>query len=192
MTRFSLALLTVSAVVLLAFMACKSPSASAQSSTRPAAFGETDGVGVRYGSRNPRTCPTGALSGGNAPTPAQASMSLVCGMEGITTNSELILISEVTVQIGGGRSYNQSNLTNATDADVNAQVYPIRGSFKRYDCAPLPPRGIYPAGQQCSMYPNNNATGVCYKNTFGEWHCTMGAMDSVANAKNKVPPPTVP
>ena len=119
-------------------------------------------------------------------------MAVVCGMEGVTTNSELILVSDVTVQIGAGRSYNDSNLTLATDADVNAKVYPIRGSLKRYDCAPLPPRGIYPPGQQCTMYPHPAATGTCYKNTFGDWVCTMSGSAITANqtAQTKIPPPT--
>ena len=76
-------------------MAWKGSSAAAQNSS--AAYAETQDVGVRYGSHNPRTCPAGSLSGGSAPTVKQATMSLVCGMEGITTNSELILISDVTI-----------------------------------------------------------------------------------------------
>jgi hypothetical protein len=117
-------------------------------------------------------------------------MSVVCNLEGPSVDNTLILLSEVSVQIGQGRSYNQANLYNVTDADVNAQVYPIRGSLKRYICSPLPPRGIWPAGQQCSMFPGANAAGACYKNTFGDWHCTM-AGGLASQGVNKLPPPTL-
>jgi hypothetical protein len=193
MGRVGNAVVVVSSMLAgLLVVSCKGSSASAQTASASAAYAEVQGVGERYGSHNPRTCPAGSLTGGSAPTLTQATMSVVCSMEGVTTNSELILITEVAVQIGGGRSYNQSNLTNATDADVKAMVYPIRGSFKRYDCAPLPPRGIYPPGQQCTMYPHTNATGMCYKNTFGDWACTMSgsAITANQNAQTKIPPPT--
>jgi hypothetical protein len=118
-------------------------------------------------------------------------MSVVCNLEGPGIDQSLMLVSEVTVQIGQGRSYNNSNLNDATDADVTAQVYPIRGSLKRYICSPLPPRGIFPAGQQCSMFPAATAAGLCYKNTFGEWHCSMsGGLGSQGEFKQ--PPPTLP
>ena len=175
----------------LVLMACKSPLTSAQTASAAAHYGEVDGVGARYGSHNPRTCPPGSLSGGSAPTVTQATMSVVCNLEGPSIDNTLILLSEVTVQIGQGRSYNQANLYNVTDADVNAQVYPIRGSLKRYICSPLPPAGIWPAGQQCSMFPAAVAEGACYKNTFGDWHCTMaGGLGS--QGRNKLPPPTLP
>ena len=175
----------------LVLMACKSPVTSAQAASGPAVYGERAGVGARYGSHNPRTCPAGSLSGGSAPTVTQAKMSIVCNLEGPSIDQALILISEVTVQIGQGRSYTQSNMYNATDADVNAQVYPIRGSLKKYICSPLPPYGIFPAGQQCSMFPADPAAGLCYKNTFGDWTCTMsGGLGS--QGMSKMPPPTAP
>ena len=175
----------------LVLMACKSPVTSAQAASGPAVYGERAGVGARYGSHNPRTCPAGSLSGGSAPTVTQATMSVVCNQEGPSIDQALILISEVTVQIGQGRSYTQSNMYNATDADVNAQVYPIRGSLKKYICSPLPPFCIFPAGQQCSMFPADPAAGLCYKNTFGDWTCTMsGGLGS--QGMSKMPPPTAP
>lgn len=190
MTRIRSVFLAVSSMVFV-LIACKSPATSAQTASGPAVYGEVAGVGARYGSHNPRTCPAGSISGGSAPTVTQATMSIVCNQEGPSIDQTLILVSEVTVQIGQGRSYAQSNLYDATDADVNAQVYPIRGSLKRYICSPLPPFGIFPAGQQCSMFPAAVATGVCYKNTFGDWHCSMaGGLGS--QGLSKQPPPTLP
>ena len=190
MTRMRNVFLAASSMVLV-LMACKSPVTSAQTASGPAKYGEVTGVGDRYGSHNPRTCPPGSLSGGKAPSVTQATMSIVCNLEGPSIDNSLILLSEVTVQIGQGRSYTESNMYNATDADVNAQVYPIRGSLKKYICSPLPPLGIFPAGQQCSMFPAAVAVGGCYKNTFGDWHCSMsGGLGSQGVFKQ--PPPTLP
>ena len=190
MTRIQNVLLAALTVG-LGLAACKSPVTSAQTQSGPAAYGETQGVGARFGSHNPRTCPQGSLSGGKAPTVTQATMSIVCNTEGPYIDNSLILLSEVTVQIGQGRSYTESNLFDVTDADVHAQVYPIRGSLKKFICSPLPPLGIFPAGQQCSMFPAASAAGVCYKNTFGDWHCSMsGGLGS--QGESKVPPPTLP
>ena len=190
MTRFRFTFAAACSIA-LALVACKSPITSAQTASASSGYGEVAGVGAHFGSHNPRTCPQGSLSGGNAPTVKQATMSVVCNLEGPSVNNTLILISDVTVQIGQGRSYTESNLYNVTDADVHAQVYPIRGSLNRYICSPLPPAGIWPAGQQCSMFPGANAAGACYKNTFGEWHCTM-AGGLASQGKNKLPPPTTP
>jgi hypothetical protein len=60
--------------------------------------------------------------------------------------------------------------------DPSKPVYPIRGSYDKYQCDALNPKlGMKGrnAGDNCSVYPNPKAEGICYTTTFGEWDCLM-------------------
>src|ERR1035441_10285017 len=69
-------------------------------------------------------------------------------------------------------SRNPSTDSLKSDADVNSPVYPIRGSYDGYTCGLLdPPRTVY--GRNCMVQGQPQATGSCYRTSFGDWSCGM-------------------
>jgi hypothetical protein len=77
------------------------------------------------------------------------------------------------------------------DTDLTQPVYDIRGTFDAYSCAPMGDV-LYQPGKNCKHYFAANATGLCYKNTFGDWHCVISdpaAAGSASWAKNRSGPP---
>ena len=90
----------------------------------------TVGVGKPYASRDPRPC--GDFTG-SALTQQKALNSFVCSEE-LVWGRELRLIENASLQIGNARAYNYKEDYNVPNIDATARVYPIRGSFKKYNC----------------------------------------------------------
>jgi hypothetical protein len=149
---------------ILIVLACAAGSLSAQT-----------GVGAKYGARDPYACKSLKEPSSGAPS-GQRLVDLVrCGSAGERVyDNQLYLLESVTVEIGKGRPYQPTDLSHKLDP--SKPVYPIRGSYEKYQCDALNPKirmkGRNP-GDNCSMYPNPKATGICYSTTFGEWDCVM-------------------
>ena len=147
------------------------------------------GVGAKYGTRDPRTCSdTKAPARGAAMTAALATKYVICSSEGVQ-GENLYLIEDLTdVQVGGSRPYNYNN-DSVADIDVTARVYPFRtGSYKSYQCG-----AVYEGnkGYNCNIYPVPKASGACRKSTFGDWKCTFDYQTvDRSTTENNVPPPT--
>lgn len=96
-------------------------------------------------------------------------------------------MENVQVQVGAGIPYADRSLP---EIDVNHPVYPIRGSYLRYQITRL---AAYtgPPGKNASCYNNPKATGYCYKTTFGDWRCDMSDPNATndENARHHVAPP---
>ena len=134
------------------------------------------GVGAKYGTRDPWTC-----NGKKEPVQGALSADLaaqyfLCDFEKVYVN-QLYLADNVRVEVGKGRPFQVGVYadTNMRDIDVQYPVYPIRGSFTKYQCS-LP--GFKPLGQNCMLYPQPNAQGACYKTTFGDWKCHMADLNN--------------
>lgn len=153
------------------------------------AFGSTfaqNGIGEKYGSRDPKTCADKTLPKTGAPSSAQAAQYVVCGHERVLT--VLYLDEDVKVQVGKGRPYNMKEDYNVPNIDVRVPVYPIRGSLRQYSCDPLRTDRSN-LNRNCSIYTAPNATGLCYKDTFGDWHCGMNDARTGDFTDRNVPPP---
>jgi len=152
-----------------------------------AAFNSTfaQGIGAKYGSRDPRTCADKTSPKTGAPSPAQAAQYVVCSSEHVI--NDLYLIENVAVQVGKGRPYNIREDINFPDIDTKFPVYPIRGSLTKYDCGV-----IYldrsNLSRNCSVYDQPNAKGACYKDSFGDWRCAMTDASGQLTAENQPPP----
>ncbi len=133
------------------------------------------GVGARYGARDPHTCPDTRMPARGAPAGAQAAQYVTCAQEGVFgASSSLGLVEDVRVQVGTGRPY--IHVTDSfQDIDPHQLVYPIRGSYRSYACSEIVPPNGSPGrrGENCSVADSPQATGVCYKTTFGDWRCNM-------------------
>lgn len=154
-----------------------------------AAFGSTfaQGVGAKYGSREPRTCADKTLPKAGALSAAKAAEYVVCENEGIN-GDKLYFAEDVKVQVGAGRHYNPREDINFGGIDTNFLIYPIRGSYKSYQCTAIFPDKTN-TNRNCNSYSAPNATGACYKKAgFGEWRCMLVDINQEKTAEN-IPPP---
>ncbi len=141
-------------------------------------------IGKKYNARDPRRC-SEAASKTKAPTVAEAVASVICNSEHEAGIETLYLVEDVKVtQVGKGTPYNRNAGGNFADIDPDFLIYPIRGSFKLYQCALST---VNPPEKSCRMYEQPNATGRCYKNGFGQWLCSMS--DGSVRDSVKVFPP---
>ena len=147
------------------------------------------GIGAPFGARDPRTCTSAQLQGGAAPSVELAIRSFICRNERIV-DARLWLVENVKLQIAPkGRPFNPLADSERDDIDPAALVYRIRGSYNGYRCARLTSSFARPEGNCVfSTYPN--AEGACYKNTFGEWRCSMADFKTPKpDLDRKVPAP---
>jgi len=150
------------------------------------------GVGAKFGSRDPFVCASKTEPTSGPPSGQRLVELLRCGSGGERVyDGQLYLLENVKAEIGKGRPYQITDF--ARKLDPSKPVYPIRGSFDKYQCSQLNPKihmkGRNP-GDNCSLYPQPNAEGICYTTTFGEWDCVMNDREIGVNAaKTYVPAP---
>jgi hypothetical protein len=157
------------------------------------------GVGAKFGTHNPRTCPSRQQPASGAISAAQAKQYFICDVEAVSDNS-IQLVANVTVQVGKGRPFNMATDSHWLNIDATQTVYPIRGGFTTWTCSPAGYLGSDPK-RNCSFKTEQpNAEGGCFKNSFGDWHCSMldGKTQKTTNAcpgtgggaSCWIPPPT--
>jgi len=145
------------------------------------------GIGAPYGAREPRVCKDKKQPRTGALTAAQAKEYLICDAEKVF-GVDLGFVEDVTVEVGKPRPYNIKEDFNYNDIDTKFPIYPIRGSYKSYNCQPINGDGRN-RGKNCSIYDNPNAKGSCYKNSFGDWTCAMTDAYTGKFIATDVPPP---
>jgi hypothetical protein len=145
------------------------------------------GEGAKFAARDPRTCPDHIAPKRGAITPELAARYVTCEEEHASA-STLYLVDSMKVQIGAGRKFQL--LTDSYDEiDSGKPVYPIRGSYVRYSCS-VPREMFGTVGKNCTLYDQPHASGVCYKTTFGDWHCSMKDLDhTLTTLRTAIPPP---
>lgn len=142
------------------------------------------GIGAKYSARDPQTCADKKASGVK-PTVAEAVAAVICNSEG-EFGGNLYLVEDVKVtSFGKGQRPNPSNRLYPSKPDLDSLEYEIRGSFKKYQCGQT--YGATETKRNCELYDNANAKGVCYKDTFGSWACTLS--DQSATEHTSVVPP---
>lgn len=159
------------------------------------AFGAERGVGALYGARDPRTCPDRKQPTSGAPSPAQATAYVVCAQEH-EFSQNLYLVDQIEVTgVAKGRPYNPIEDRNMSDIDIEAPVHAIRGHYVKYQCDHINSAQLrsvgFPdnTGKNCRAYDQPQASGLCYKNTFGDWTCSMIDVDHNSIARSDVGPP---
>lgn len=163
---------------------------SALAATSAVARGQA-GVGAKYGARDPRTCASRTVPARGAPSPAQVAQYMACGHEK-ELGGALYLLDQVQVTgVAAGRPYNRFEDRNMGDVDVRVPVYAIRGSYTEYSCSAVwnasSDRAAH-AGSNCVAYAHPHATGLCNKDTFGDWHCSMSDRNAPEPVRYLPPP----
>jgi hypothetical protein len=162
----------------------------------PVAYAQKD-AGKKFGARDPQTCSSRKAPASGALSAEQAKQYFICDSEKVVESSSLgellNLVTDVKVEIGKGRPFNMQadSFGFATDLgiDPSQTVYPIRGSFTSFQCAKIGSTNGNP-GKSCSKLPQPEAKGICFKTTFGEWHCDMTDFDHNNPGMERFPAPT--
>jgi hypothetical protein len=137
--------------------------------------------GAEFGARDPAVCASRKSPAKGAPTVDQAKTYFSCDSEGFTpfvfggSGAKLYLVTEVKIEVASSpRPFNI--LTDVDSAiDPKQPVYNIRGSYAGYWCKTpgAGGGGSYPIGKNCTRSAYSNAGGMCYKDTFADWHCIL-------------------
>jgi hypothetical protein len=148
------------------------------------------GLASRYGSRDPAACGSLTEPVAGAPSLSQARQYFICQAEaeGITG---LVLVTNVRIEVAPGRSFNYNTDSGHAGIDPKQTVYDIRGSFTRYSCRqPATGENAFSRTHNCSAFDEPAAQGLCFKNTFGDWHCAMHDLNAdILNPRQHLLPP---
>jgi hypothetical protein len=159
------------------------------------------GSGASFGARDARTCPSRKEPRNGAPSAAQLKQYVICDSEHFqaagASGALLYLVGNVSIEAGKGRPFNI--LTDSwPDVDPSQTVYPIRGTYMQWQCSeprkPIPGVTNAPvAGKNCFKYETPSpASGIAYKDTFGDWHTKICCVVSSSGSRVEyVPPPSV-
>jgi hypothetical protein len=93
-----------------------------------------------------------------------------CAMDSLDPTG-LTLTQDVKLEMGGSRKFVYNSDAGLAGIDLNAQVYPLRGSYTWYFCRTIG-NGV-PAGRSCVVNVVPTAQGWCWKTSFGDWSCKM-------------------
>ena len=146
-----------------------------------------NGIGAKYNSRDPKTCADATSPKSGALSAAKAVEYVTCENEGIN-GDKLYFVEDVKVQVGAGRRYNPAEDINFSGIDTKFLIYPIRGSYKHYQCTAIFPDKTN-TNRNCISYNAPKATGACYKKAgFGEWRCLFVDINETIIEDN-IPPP---
>jgi hypothetical protein len=142
--------------------------------------------------RRPATCPSRKAPTSGPPSLAQAKKYFKCHaeLEVVQTRradgpNRLSLIDNLNMQISTrARRYSiatdseyglNHRLTKPLGLTSDLMVYDIQGGFTVYECNDA---SYNKPGQNCEISQFTDSRGVCFKNNFNDWHCTMvGAPD---------------
>jgi hypothetical protein len=147
----------------------------------PLAHAQKD-AGKPFGARDPQPCGSRKDLAKGAPSATQAAHYVTCDRETIDSYNRLGQVGDLKVEVSKGHPFTLYD--SAPNIDVSQTVYGIRGSFKTYSCTAMKDGGA--EGKNCQTSDVPVAIGACYKDNFGDWHCTLGGAQ--LNDKNDMPP----
>lgn len=120
-----------------------------------------------YNTRAPRTC-TKVTS---PPSAAQAAVLVQCTMESVSPFG-VGLFQDIKLEMGTSRAFVYYSDAGLAGIDLNAKVYPLRGSYTGYLCT-LSSASLNPGGQNCLKSTVTAAQGWCWKSSFGDYACKL-------------------
>jgi hypothetical protein len=167
-------------------------SAAAETAAALARQPKGNTVGAKYGTRDPRTCGDRTAPAHGAPSAEQARQYVICELEQGDGQRPLSLVTNLKVQVASV-SHPPNQLVKEISAarmDPREPIWDIRGSFTIYRCyalASLIAQNDFARTHNCWVSEQPKATGYCYKDTFGDWHC--GLIGTLVNWQtNSLPP----
>jgi hypothetical protein len=165
--RKPISTLCACALAVLAFS--PSPRAQSQDPSRDGGAGLSGPpqINQTYASRDARRC----VSLTTPPNQAQAAALIQCTME-VANTIGVKLMQNVNIQIGAPRAFQPDTDGTLKDIDIQAPIFPLSGSATAYFCNSVA-YGLYHPGSNCTVTPMQQAAGVCWRTTFGDWKCNL-------------------
>lgn len=148
-----------------------------------------DSPGGMYGTREPTKCDNRTKPSHGGPSADLARQYVICESESVY-GSSLFLVTGVKVQVAAISHPAKSFVKEmkAADIDPREPVRDIRGTLTQYQCGKVSPAlNPFARTHNCVVRDIPAATGYCYKNTFGDWHCAM--IGAAAGTRQHVLPP---
>jgi hypothetical protein len=135
--------------------------------------------GAPFGARDPHVCASRKDPAKGGPTADQAKAYFLCDSEILVrfggNRSYLYLVAELKIEVApNARPFNIVTDTGSNGAiDPQQPVYNIRGTYAYYQCVTPDSGGggTYPIGKNCTRQDITKMSGLCYKDTFADWHC---------------------
>jgi hypothetical protein len=164
-----------------ALAACGGLSSSAAAATSDASMSGPPVINPAFGARMPRKCnPVKHL-----PSEAEAAALAQCGTENGgeagAFRPMIYLWQNVRVQMGTSRPYAYNADSHNSSIDTTSKVYPIRVTGDQLSCT---------GKATCMTSHADNAEGICYQTTFGDWHCSFSQVFGVTKSQVELPAPT--
>jgi hypothetical protein len=128
-----------------------------------------------------RTCPSRVNPQRGGLSLQQARAYFICRYETFTgplgrNGSSYNFVDDLKMQMAAARPPTRADLGLGYEEDINLNqpVYPIKVSYRETYCAARNP-GDYGAAQEgmCNVRDRVTGVGICFRSTFGEWHCKM-------------------
>ncbi|RUS93989.1 hypothetical protein DSM106972_094600 [Dulcicalothrix desertica PCC 7102] len=147
----------------------------------------------------PRTCASRTEPSKGALSVEQAKMYFICDKEWqngtpgqVSPTSSIWLIDNLDLKVASPeRPFNQNDFTythyqggKILAIDTEKPIYDIRGSYTSYVCYEI--NRVHAAGKNCSVTSFPDSSGICFRDTFSEWHCSMRGRSKILH---KMPPP---
>lgn len=146
---------------------------------------KTGVYGAKYGTREPATC-------ANRKSPINAATArqyFFCDYEGVKSRDYIYLASDVAIQVGSPRAFIYNSDSLAAAIDTKAPVYDIRGSYTSYQCGVQSTMlNAFANTHNCNKDVYTTALGICWKDTFGDWHCSMAGKTGPGRVAAQLPP----
>jgi hypothetical protein len=155
--------LCLSVLSLLAPLGCKSVDGQAGGASN---ISEPLTMLADYQSRAPRKC----SSVTSAPSVAQAAVMVQCTMDSLSAFG-VGLVQDVNIEMGKARPFVYSSDAGLSGIDLDAKVYPLRGSYTSYLCNKI--SNMSTVGNSCMKSPVPMAVGWCWKTSFGDYKCKL-------------------
>jgi hypothetical protein len=131
--------------------------------------------------RTNRTCPSRVNPQRGGLSLEQARAYFICRYETFTgplgrDGSSYDFVDDLKMQMAAARPPTRADLGLGYEEDINLNqpVYPIKVSYRHTDCPARNP-GNYGADKEgmCLVRDRVTGVGICFRSTFGEWHCKM-------------------
>lgn len=158
-----------------------SGSSSAAPSGASASISGPPVINPAFGARMPRKCNPVTHVPSEAEAAALAQCATESGGESGAFRPMIYLWQNVHVQMGTSRPYAYNADSHNSTIDTTAKVYPIRVTADHFACTGKP---------TCMTSHADAAEGICFKTTFGDWHCNFSQVFGVTKSDVELPPPT--
>jgi hypothetical protein len=147
---------------------------------------------MTYGTtRTNRTCASRVNPKKGAISLEQAKTYFICRYEIFTgplgkNGSAYTFVDDLNMQMAAARPATSADLGFGYEEDIDLKqpVYPIKASYVRTGCGARNIGEPGEAGKGNCLVNEVKSTGICFRSTFGEWHCkTRGKSTAMIWAK---------